>query len=678
MAWLILPRLHCLWFWHFKLELHAFGDASLKGYRACVYLKVVIEDGSCWSQLVMAKARVAPVKKVSISRLELLGAVMCVRLLVFVCEALDLSPDTYHRCWTDSMVVLGWIKSDSSQWKPFVQNRVMTIHQLSDPQLWDHCPGEDNPADLASRGVLAEVLVKKELWRKGPAFLLSGSSEIPSVSLSVSCLSQVLSDKCKSVDAGDCASKNLPAVPETERWGSFQKAIRVGARCRRFIQNARFPERKRKGDLSYEEVSSTKHCLMEHEQRLYFPRELVALKKGVPFPKDSPLNQLSPFMGDDGLIRVKCRLQFSDLTFGEKHPIILPKSHLSALLIQFIHVPLKHAGVSALLTTLRNEYWAFGARRLAKCVKRECLSCQQMDAQPCERLLAPLPDILAQRSPPFSVAGLDHTGDLFCSNQPGHKFHVLLIACSVTRAVHLELVNSLNASDVCLALRQMMSRRGIATIVYSDNAKAFRASPHMLKEHFCLHSPEWRYIAPRAPWWGGWWERLNKSIKSSLKRSLNIQSLTRTELETVLLEIEAVVNSRPLMFVGDDIESSTPLTPAHFLFGRYSFTPSAVAEDPVLSTQQEAAQRLTLRNQLIDVFWNVWYMEYLSNLPPGLKSGVHGNVIVGSVVLVQEDSCPRQQWPMGVIEQVYLGKHHPDCSGQNPLGFLCPTNSAHT
>ena len=121
-----------------------------------------------------------------------------------------------------------------------------------------------------------------------------------------------------------------------------------------------------------------------------------------------------------------------------------------------------------------------------------------------------------------------------------------------------------------MALRRFISRRGMPSIILSvsDNAKGFWAAKQRLLAMYGSEGPDWRFIAPRVPWWGGSWERLIGSVKSALKKSVGKRSLTRVELETTLHEVEACINSRPLTFVGDELDSGAPFTPSLFLLGR--------------------------------------------------------------------------------------------------------------
>ena len=644
------------------IELHGFGDASERGYGACVYLRIPREDGSYSVSLVISKGKVAPIKKVTLPRLELLAALLCARLLTFVRKALKLPADVRYRCWTDSMVTLGWIQSDPSKWKMFVANRTTEIQGLTNPACWFHCPGKENPADLVSRGMFAEDLVTSKFWLEGPEWLSSN------VEIDVGVDSETTLDSEENVEKDSeamssvevsliAADSDKDKIFEVERWGKLDKALRIVGWVCRFIRNARYPKsQKRDYYLSYDELSAAKVKLFKCVQLHAYPAEITALQQGKGVHKNSSIAKLAPFLGSDGLVRIQGRLQFSELSYEEKHPIILPDSHLSLLIVRSQHHRMKHAGVSTMVTALRSSYWIVGLRRLAKRVKRECIPCQKQDARSCCQPMAPLPALRTNRAPPFSVTGLDYAGPLYCADFPGRKFYILLCTCAVVRAVHLELVDTLSLKDFMLAIRRFSARRGLPSVIYSDNAKTFVGAQVELQRYFGDQSPKWKFIVPRSPWWGGWWERLVRSVKSALKKSVGSQCLTRSELETTLQEIEACVNSRPLTVVGDEPDLGMSLTPSHFLIGRNSgfFLPSLT--DPPNQSRQELVQRDAVRRQLLDRFWALWSTEYLRNLPPLKGSNSKGNIKEGSVVLVREDGIPRLQWPIGVITKLYPGK----------------------
>ena len=192
--------------------------------------------------------------------------------------------------------------------------------------------------------------------------------------------------------------------------------------------------------------------------------------------------------------------------------------------------------------------------------------------------------------------------------------------------------------------------------MYSDNAKTFVSASTALRSEFGAACPTWKFIAPRAAWWGGWWERLVRTVKSSLRKTLGQNRLHKVELETCLAEVEACVNSRPLTFVGDEPDSCFPLTPAHFLSGRLAGARLDVSDDAQEVTASMLRERELDRQNLLARFWAVWQNDYLRSLPHAMrKFKSRGRLQVGSVVLVRDDHLPRMQWQMGAVVKVHPG-----------------------
>ncbi|XP_064625963.1 uncharacterized protein LOC135486793 [Lineus longissimus] len=585
------------------LEFHVFSDASMKAYGANVYARIPDSNGGFRVAFVTSKGKVAPLKRLTLPRLELLGALVGASLLAFVLKALklDISKVSYH-CWSDSTIVLSWIKSQPSKFKTFVGNRVKDIQDLTNPASWRHVENADNPADLVSRGAPAQILCDNPLWLHGPAWLASplvladGKEDIP------------VEETHDEIDDGTGAGTSLVSgTPENREFA--------------LPTNSKRWEPLVSDNLSLDELSEAKKFLLQCLQKSVYGDEIEALARGANLPKHSSLMTLSPFLDEEGYLRIKGRLQLSSLSYQAKHPIILPSHWLTKLLVRSQHILMKHAGVNALLSSLRGCYWIVGVRKLAKGVKRECVRCQRQDGAACNRPVAPLPALRVKQASPFTVTGMDYFGHMFCADQPGEKKYVLLLTCAVVRAIHLELTDSLSLYNFMLAFRSFVSRRGLPSVNFSDNAKTFVAAKYELVKEYRYLAPRWKFIVPRSPWHGGWWERLVRSVKSGLRKSLGTASLTRTELETLLHEIEACINSRPLTFTGDTIDSPDPLTPSHFLIGRGShFQPEeGLSSDdrevvpPVTSVDLQ--DRLALQELRLKQFWEVWTKEYLRNLP---------------------------------------------------------------
>ncbi|XP_066941407.1 uncharacterized protein [Macrobrachium rosenbergii] len=345
------------------IELHAFGDASERGYGACVYVRVP-EEGNFKVTLIAARGKVAPIKKVSLPRLELLGALLCARLVVFVKSALRLVQEVSVRCWTDSTVALAWIKGEPNRWKTFVANRVVEIQGLTPPSCWQHCPGKDNPADLISRGVYAEQLTQSDVWLVGPSWLRTSS-----LLLKENAREGFPREEQCETDTVCVAVESDQPLFEFSRWSSFPKALNIVGWVLRFVGNCKASSLKAGGPLTYGELMKAKVKLLYCAQREAFAKEINALALSQPLPKGSPLVKLDPYLDEEGLLRIKVRLENAELSFESKHPIIVPGTYIALLLVRFQHGLLKHAGVAVLVSTLRNNYWIIRLRQIAKRVE---------------------------------------------------------------------------------------------------------------------------------------------------------------------------------------------------------------------------------------------------------------------------------------------------------------------
>ena len=645
------------------LDLQVFADASPKAYGCSAYLRIRQPDGSFSVSFVASKGRVAPLRQqLTLPRLELLACVMAAEMVRYVLSALRLPESTRFSCWSDSMIALGWLRGRPERWKTYVANRVKVIQRLTAVENWHHCRSAENPADLLTRGVSAETLITSSLWFRGPAWLADSDSSSCSEEDEMSAADS-LPEEAGAGDVGVLTtvvtgtSDHDRRLLQVDRHGTLTRATRVMAWILRFVTNTKSASQRQVGELTAEELSAARLQLYREAQAGDFQEEVTLLREGKQLPKSSKILNLTPFLGEDGLLRVRGRLQFSDLSYEEKHPVILPKGYLSELIVREQHRTMKHAGVSTLITALRAELWVVGLRTIARRVVRSCVACRRLASQACCEPAAPLPADRVTRSRPFQVCGCDFAGPVYSVDFPNKKFWICLFCCSQVRAVHLELVDSLSLDDFMLAFRRFAARRGVPSVVYCDNAKTFHAAETLLQNYLGRLSPRFKFSVPLAPWWGGQFERLVGCVKSGLKRSVGQRHLTKAELVTVLTEVEACVNSRPLTFVGDSVDTPTPLTPNHFLTGHSVGFQARQADDPAEVSVGELRARSQVREKRLQKFWNVWSQQYVRSLPLSVrKFRSQGKLAEGAVVLLQDEKQPRLKWDLGVVTRLFPGR----------------------
>ncbi|XP_022828982.1 uncharacterized protein LOC111358223 isoform X2 [Spodoptera litura] len=346
-----------------SIELHCFVDASQKAYASCVYLRSTNEKNEVTVRLLCAKARVAPLKPITIPKLELLGTLLGARLCDKIIQSLRFNI-TNKTIWTDSTVVLGWLRTDVRNLKMFVCNRVNEINELTSGFEHRHVPTNMNPADLASRGVEHQDLLSSSLWWEGPSFLQKERSEWPQNSFVVQNLPEL---KVHSLIAALDNSDDGSLFIEFKRYSSFNKISRIFAYVLRFVNNCNKNKHKYSGPISSDEINNSVVLLIKKCQVQSFPFEIGLLRQGKQLPQKSKLLQLTPFVDSHDIVRVGGRLGNSTYNFDKKHPILLhSKHHFTKLLMINEHIRLFHAGQQLLLASVRDKYWPIGGRCLAR------------------------------------------------------------------------------------------------------------------------------------------------------------------------------------------------------------------------------------------------------------------------------------------------------------------------
>ncbi|OXA36644.1 uncharacterized protein LOC110862921 [Folsomia candida] len=629
---------------HDNLQLHTFCDASQNAYAAAVFIRVETED-EVFIQLLQAKSRVAPINKVTTPRLELLGCTIATRLTSAVKKALAFEDiPTFY--WSDSTTALAWIRRND-EWGTFVGNRVKEICSLSCVEEWRHVPGKLNPADLPSRGCSPSELLDSRWW-EGPGWLKSPDDEWP-LQASEANEEQIMSEaKKKSIQMNAVDTlKSLWYV----RYSSFTKNVRLVALIIRFANKLR-KKSTEKGELKRCELESAEEKLFILVQQETFPTTRV--------PEDV-IAGLRVFRDEDStLLHVKTKLTHrNDDTNIFRQPVLLPNSHpLVDQLIREEHIYNAHAGAQFLMGRLRERCWIIQGRRAVRKIIKSCVICRRFTTKAPILQQAPLPEDRVKNARVFQTTGIDLAGPLYLKD--GSKVWFVIFTCAVYRAIHLELVSASSTDAFLLALFRFISRRGRPSVIYSDNGTNFVGADNLFKKMDWkkiesatrVSRITWKFNPPSAAWWGGFWERLIRSVKDLLKRMLGHRKLDYEQLLTCLYEAEAVVNSRPLTLVTEDQDDLIPLTPAMFIQDIAEINCPEVENLTGMGLNRKYKQMKILHVELRNRFRK----EYFGQL---VQRGKHHRSVsfqVGDVVLIGDDNKKRIEWPMGRIIQLYPGK----------------------
>jgi len=385
------------------------------------------------------------------------------------------------------------------------------------------------------------------------------------------------------------------------------------------------------------------------------------------------LVSLNPFIDSGGVLRVGSRLRNSEFDNDKKHPIILSAKHqFSRLIFKDEHLRLLHAPPQLLLSSTRGRFWVIGGRNLARQLVHNCVRCFRNKPRQAQNLMGDLPKARVSVSMPFHVTGVDYAGPFIIKDKKGRgsktsKCYICLFICFAIKAIHLELVSDMTTESFIAALRRFSSRRGKPAHIYSDNGSNFVGANRELNElgNFLMKEGtviskaindmgiNWHFIPAYSPHFGGLWESGVKSTKYYLKRIAGNATLTFEEFSTLLAQIEATLNSRPLIPMSSDPNDLMPLTPAHFLIGR---TLTSVA-DPSLTHLPEARLfRWQLVQSLHQHFWKRWSKEYISELQQRTKwKNPFRPIKENTMVIIKDDNLPPFKWRLARVIAV-----HPD------------------
>lgn len=410
-------------------------------------------------------------------------------------------------------------------------------------------------------------------------------------------------------------------------------------------------------------------------QKECFGDEIRTLKEEKDFRY--PLKCLNPFIDEtDDTLLVGGRIRHAQIPYGSKHQLMLPPKHpVTIVIIRHLHKTNMHIGQRALLAVVRLQFWPLRAKTVIRNVIHKCTLCYRANPKRATQLMGDLPEYRVKAAYPFANVGIDFAGPFTLKSAVSMrksvhtKGYVCVFICMATRAMHLEAVSSLSTDAFLATLQRFVSRRGLPKKIFSDNAtnfvgannelaklaEIFGTEMHQKKLNgFCVQrNIEWSFIPPRSPHLGGIWEAGVKSAKFHLRPILADHKLSYEELATVLAQIEATLNSRPLIPSSDDPNDMTAITPAHFLIGREF---QAVLEPSYEHIKTGRLSRWQVLQDLKQKYWRTWSTDYLQELQRRQRDFTTTSFKVGALVLIADDNLPPLQWSLARIVELHPGE----------------------
>lgn len=667
-----IPRCYFLGRMDEEKQLHIFVDASDAAYACVAYLRAAGTQG-VEVAFVGARSKVAPLKVLSVPRLELMAAVIGARMAdsVIASHSFEIT-ETF--LWTDSSTVLAWISSDHRRYHKFVGVRIGEILALTKINQWRWVPSKYNPADDATKWGIGPKFDSGSRWFCGPPFLVHCETEWPRKQNS----SLTSEELVRNHNVHQISSTPLVDFSRFHKW---ERVLRTQAYVFRFIDNLRCCRNGRPidtGILSREELRRAERELWKQAQSEAYSQELAILleTKGGPtvrhnlLPKTSPIYKLWPYMDHDGVIRMRGRIGAAwYATSDAKYPVILPKSHMiTSLLVDSYHRRYHHANQETVVNEMRQRYEIPHLRTVVKQTAKKCMKCRTEKAVPRHPPMAPLPEQrVTPFVKPFTFVGLDYFGPITVKvGRANVKRWVALFTCLTVRAIHLEVVHSLSSESCVLAIRRFIARRGAPAEFFSDNGTSFVGANKQLQEEvnarnqvlattFTNTNTRWNFNPPGAPHMGGVWERLVRSVKNSIGTLIDAPRRPTDEVfETILLDAEAMINSRPLTYMPLETADEESLTPNHFLLGNSSGVKQPPSE--INERRMNLRSSWTLVQHLTDVIWQRWIKEYLPVITRrcGWFEEVR-EIQEGDLVLVIGNTV-RNQYVRGRVEKVFPGR----------------------
>lgn len=670
-------------------ELHAFSDASIEAFAVVVFIK----SGGHLA-FVAAKSRLTPSRKLSVPRLELVAAVLASRYIQYVQKALNL--EQFHKVtlWSDSKCILSWLRTTKIL-PAYVQKSVTEIKSCQIHNFY-YVPTDLNPADVATRGADFQSL-KGMNWWNGPSWL-SDESNWPEQN--ISCEENTSDNAALQVNEEEkilltkirlAANKfnpseysSSPFALDPAKFSSFERLLKRSAFILHGINRiflARIGRKALPVDNEKTDYQFVRIIWLLWDQKRAYTEIPSNKRSNVAF-----LRNMNVFQDQHNLYRCITRLQNSEKDEETIYPILLVKdSPITTLIVMSIHVNNLHSGTTYTLAALRRTYWLpSGRQQVFKIIKQNCAVCKKHTAKPyAAPEMAPLPEFRIRKTEtPFRNVGLDIFGPIKTRlpSEPKklQKRWVVIFTCLIIRAIHLELIEDMTTFEIFHAFRRFFARRGVPENIVSDNAPQFHVVERRFVSvwHYVAEKPEivnyfakkeikWKFIPAHSPWMGGVYERLIKSVKDAFEKAYANLVMSDKQLTTVLVEIEAMLNARPISYVDRNID--TPIiTPNHFLSLQFPAIPVNFENQP----EDNISELWKSAENFLNTYWKRWADNYLLALRERTDDMKDKHLVekrepkVGELVLMVEPSSRRSTWRRAIVERLITSEDNKIRSAQ--------------
>ena len=687
-----------------SIELHTFCDSGDEAFAAVSYI-VVCNKGIRESNIVMAKARVAPLRLKSgtkiceMPRLELYAAMIGARLTDTITKCYEGIKFERH-LWSDSEVVLRWLLNPNHRLLKYAIAPVEEILEKTERKEWHYVPTKVNVADIATKFKKFDFSDSMSVWFTGPSFLRMGKQHWPTMPNlnGMKDPEKVMVNAINMKDVFSFSSQRLPHIDcpfakdclidtfSSSIQGTWIKLVRATARALKLFLDGFIPLIKSKKYRDKKALAAIKalHNNFETlETNDYERAELFLIRKTQRenMPEiykrlmnnqvivDEELSQLNVFMDNEGIIRINSRVELDTAVYPQRFAPFLPrKTALTRILLFHFHVEYKHVCLEAQIAAVRAKVWIPQLRTALKSVQANCNLCNLKRAKPYAPLMAPLPRFRVDPAQqPFEVTGVDCAGPIKVTLHTTPKeIHVLIFTCTLTRFVHLHILDSLHTTKVLEAIAMFWSSHGPVRTFLSDNGRNFTGAGKFLKEQSNIlgeqlaekYGCDWKFIPAHSPWFGGVYERLIKEVKRAIQHILEKRVIQKIELNIALHDSAHRLNNRPLTHNSIAAEDGLILTP-HMLAKGRSGWPLLPGLRTCLPVPDHKKDRDVYRRgrSIADAIMRKFVSGYLPELTKRSKWLQDKEPMkVGDLVLIIEPNQTRKEWTRGRVTRLYKSR----------------------